>query len=96
MVVWVVVGEGEVFELEVEDTLDFGIDVHLWQLTRLACELQTCLLEMIEVEVGVACCIDEVACFEACHLCHHHEQKAVGCDVEWYSQEGVCATLVEL
>ena len=96
MVVGVIVGEGEVFVLEVEDGLHVGIDVHVGQWAWLSGELQTGLLQMVEVEVGVACGIDEVAWTESCDLCHHHEQEAVGGDVERHAEEGVGTSLVEL
>ena len=61
----------EVFVLEVEERLDVGIQNHTGQGTRLAGELQVCLVEMVQLEVGVAGGVDEVASFHARHLCHH-------------------------
>ena len=51
---------------------------------------------MIQIEVGVACGVDEVAWLVARHLCHHLEQQGVGGDVEGYAEEGVGRALVEL
>ena len=96
MVVGVVIGEGEVFVLEVEDGFHVWVDVHLGERARLTCELQAGLIQMVEVEVGVACGVDKVAWMEAGHLGYHHEQEAVGGDVEGYTEEGVGTSLVEL
>ena len=67
----VVANEFEVFVVEVEDVLDVGVDLHDGQGTRVAGELQTGLLEVVQIEVGVARSMDKVAWFEACDLCHH-------------------------
>ena len=96
MVVWVIVFEGEVFVLEVEDGFHVGVDTHPRQGARLTGELQAGLLQMVEVEVSIACGVDEVAGTESCDLCHHHKQETVGGDVEGYAEEGVCTALVEL
>ena len=86
----------EVLVAETEDVLDVGVDDHARQRARRAGELQAGLFQMVEVEVGVACGMDEVARAEAADLCYHHEQKGIGGDVERYAKEGVGATLVEL
>lgn len=86
----------EVLVAEAEDVLDVGVDDHARQRARRAGELQAGLLQMVEVEVGVACGMDEVAGTEAADLRHHHEQKGVGGDVERHAKEGVSTTLVEL
>ena len=96
MVVWVVVFEGEVFVLEVEDALHVWVDSHLWQWAWLTCELQLGLLDMVEIEMGVACGVDKITCLESCDLCYHHEKQGLGCDVERHSEECVGTSLIEL
>ena len=86
----------EVLVLEAEEILDVGVQNHARQLARLARELQAGLLEMIFIKVCVARRVDKLPGFQARHLCNHHQQKRVGCDVEGYAQEGVGAPLVEL
>jgi hypothetical protein len=93
---WIVIGEFEVFVTEGEEVLDVGVDVHLWQWARGAGELQLGLLKVVEIEVGVARGMDEVATLESAHLCHHLEQKGIGGDIEGHSEEGVGTALVEL
>ena len=96
MRVRVVVGEGEVGVVETVDVLHVGIDVHLGQWPRLAGELQSHLLEMVTVDMCVAEGVDEIAVFEAAHLCYHHRQQCVRRDVERHAEEDVGGTLVEL
>ena len=94
--VWVVISQFEVLILEVEDALHVGVDFHLRQMARLASQLQLRLLNVVEVEVGVASRIDKIAQLEVAHLCHHHRQQGIRSDVERHAKEGVGAALVEL
>ena len=92
----IVTDEFEVLVLEVEETLHVRIDLHCGQRTRLTGELEFGLFDMIQVEVGVASGVDEVASLIARHLCHHLEQQGVRGDIKRYSEEGICTALVEL
>ena len=92
----IVVEEFEVLVLEVEEGLDVGVDLHLGQGTGLTGELELGLLDVVQIEMGVASGVDEVTGLEACDLGHHHQEQGVGGDVEGYAEEGVCRTLVEL
>ena len=92
----IVVDELEVLVLEVEERLDVGINLHLGEGTGLAGELETGLLEVVQIEMGVTRGVDEVTGLEACHLCYHHEEQGIGGNVEGYAEEGVGRTLVEL
>ena len=96
--VWVrvVVLQFEVFKAEVEQVSHFGVDLHLWQGSRLAGELEAGLLEVVAVEVGIAEGVDEFAGREAAYLRHHHGEQGVAGDVEGYAEEDVGAALVEL
>lgn len=93
---WVIIGEFEVLVVEGEEVLDVRVYLHLGQRTWGAGELQFCLLQVIEVEVGVAGGVNEVAALQPCHLCHHLKEEGVGCDIEGHTKEGVCAALIEL
>lgn len=94
--VWVVIFQTEVFVLELEYIFHFGVDVHLRQVSRFPFQLQFHLFEVVRVDVCVSKSVYEVSGFQSRHLCHHHEQQGVGCDVEGDSEEAVCAPLVEL
>ncbi len=96
--VWpgVVVGELEIFVLEVEDGLHVGINQHMRQRTRRAGELQTCLFEMVEVEVRVARGVNEVTRLQSCDLRHHLKQQGIAGNVERHAKERVSAALIEL
>ena len=75
----------KVFELEVEERLDIGVKLHLWQWPRLSCQLELGLFDMVQVEVGVARRVDEVTSLESRYLCHLLEQEGVRGDVEGYA-----------
>ena len=92
----VVVLQFEVFKAEVEQVLHFGVELHLWQGSRLAGKLEAGLLEVVAVEVSVAEGVDEFAGREAAHLRHHHGEQGVAGDVEGYAEEDVGTALVEL
>ena len=86
----------EILILEVEDALHIGVQLHLRQRARSARELQPYLLQMIEVDVCIACSVDEFSWLQAAHLRHHLQQQGIGCDVEGHAEEGVGAALIEL
>ena len=69
---WVVVLEPEVVIFEIEDALHFRIDMHLRQRARFAAELQTDLIKMIEIDVGVSGSMDKFSGTQSAHLRHHH------------------------
>ena len=96
MWMWVIINQFEVFVLEIEDALHVGVDLHLWQFTRFTCQLQLCLLEVVEIEVSVACRIDEIAWLQVAHLCHHHGQQGIRGNVERHTQERVRTSLIQL
>ena len=81
--------EQEVLKLEVEDVLYIGVNLHDGQWTGLARELETGLLEMVQIEMGVACGVDEISGHHVADLCHHLEQQRIGGDVEGYTEEGI-------
>ena len=62
----------------------------------LAGELLARLIEVVEVEVGVAERVHEVADLEARHLGHHVGEQRVGRDVERHAEEDVGRALVQL
>ena len=92
----VVVLELEILVSETENILDIRIKHHLRQSPWSSSQLQTCLFQMIEIEMRIACRMDEFSRFQTTHLCHHQQQQGIGCNVEGDTKEGVCAALVEL
>ena len=92
----VVAFEGEVLVLEIVEGLDIGVDEHCRERAGLTGELLTDLIEMVQVDVGVACGVDEITGLQAADLGDHHRQQGVGGDVERDTEEGVGAALVEL
>jgi hypothetical protein len=72
------------------------VEVHFGQFIGGAAELQLCLFDMVQVEVGVAEGMDEFAGFQAADLRDHHGQQRVGGDVERHAEEDIGAALVEL
>ena len=94
--VWIVVFEGEIFKMEVENALHVGVEAHGGQWSRVAAELFAHLLEVVGVDVCIAECVNELAGFKSCHLSHHHKQQGVGSNIEGYTEENVGTALVEL
>ena len=74
---WVVTNEFEVLVMEVEDALDVRINLHRGQGARFARELQLGLFDVVQIKVRIACRVDKVTWFEACHLRHHLQQQRV-------------------
>ena len=92
----VVVLQPEVLVTELEYVLHLGIEHHSRQGTRSACQLQPDLLQMVEVDVGVARSVYELPWPESAHLRHHHAEKGVRGYVEGNSKEAVGTTLIQL
>ena len=96
MGVWVVVDEFEVFVFEIEDVMDIVVDEHFGEWAVVAVELFFDLIEVVEVDVGIAEGVDEHACPEPRHLGDHLREQGVGSDVERHAEEEVGRALVEL
>jgi len=96
--VWerVVVLQFEVFEGEVIDVGDGGVDYHRGQRSGCAAELEFGLFEVVRVEVEVSKGMDEVAGLVATHLGHHFGEEGVARDVEGNAQKQVRTALIEL
>src|SRR6185369_14245338 len=87
--------QGEVLEVEGEEVALVG-DPHPAERQGLAGKLFAGLVEVVQVEVGVAQRMDELARLEARHLRHHQCEESVGGYVERHAQEDVSRALVEL
>jgi len=88
--------EREVFVFEVEDVPDRGIELHNRQLARCTRELFAGLVEVIQVEMRVAECVDEFSRLQSADLRHHQGQQGVRSDVERNPEKQVRAALIEL
>ena len=60
-----VAGQGKIVIDEIEDRPDFGIERHGRQCLRTPRQLQPRLVQMVEIEMGVAQRMDELARFQA-------------------------------
>ena len=89
MWVGIVTNEFEVLVLEIEEALDVGVEFHLGQGTRLTGQLELRLLDVVQIEMGVACGVDEVTGLITCDLSHHLQEEGVRGNVERYAEEGV-------
>ena len=89
MWVWIVAYEFEVLVLEIEETLHVRVNLHRGQGARLSRQLQLRLLDVVQIEVGVACGVDKVARLIARHLSHHLEEQGVRGDVEGHPKESI-------
>ena len=90
----VVTLELEIVEGEIEEALHIRIDMQHRQGSRLARELLVRLLQMIEIEMSVAECVDELARLKPRHLCHHHGEERIGSDVERHTEKNVRTSLI--
>ena len=92
----VVAYELKIFVAEVENAFYIGIDVHLGQRTGRTAELQTGLIEVVQVKMGVAGGVNKFAGLQISYLGHHLQQKGIAGYVEGYAEEGIGRTLIKL
>lgn len=88
--------ELKIFVAEVENAFYIGIDVHLGQRTGRTAELQTGLIEVVQVKMGVAGGVNKFAGLQISYLGHHLQQKGIAGYVEGYAEEGIGRTLIKL
>lgn len=50
---WIVIGQFEIFELEIKDVFDLWIQLHGWQIAWRAAQLQSGLVDVVSIEVRV-------------------------------------------
>ena len=93
---WIVIHKLKVLVREGKQVRHLGIDAHLRQRSRLAGELLSGLVHVVQVQVNVPKRVDKLSRLQPDHLRHHHGQQGVGRDVERHTKEGVGAALVEL
>lgn len=92
----VVVFQGKVLKPEFEDVLYLRIEYHARKGTGRSRKLKPRLLQMVEIQMGIAGGMDEFPRLQLAYLRHHHQQQGVGCDVERDTQERIGGALVEL
>ena len=73
----VVIFEGEILKFEGKDILNVRIDNHAGQFSRSSRELLFHLVEMVEIDMSVACGVYELSGLQAAYLRHHHAQESV-------------------
>lgn len=93
---WVVMLNGEILVGEIKEVFDIRIEFHHGQGARCTRELQLHLLQVVEIQMGVAGGMDKLARLQARDLCHHLQKKGIRGNVERHSEKGVCTALVEL
>ena len=86
----------EVFVAEAVQVGDRGVQAHHRQRARGAAELLVRLLEVVQVEMGIAERVHELARLQPAHLSDHQRQQGIGRDVERHAEEDIGAALVEL
>src|SRR5258708_18765116 len=96
MRVWVVAFEGKGLEADREYVRHRLVDLHLRQSPRRPCKLEPGLIDMVEIQMGVAKGVDEGPGDKAGDLRHHQGQQRVGGDVERHAKEYVGGALIEL
>src|SRR4051794_4836092 len=86
----------EVLEAIVEHGFGPAPDHEARQGERLARELSPHLLEVIEVQMAIAACPDEVARRQIALRGDHVREQCIRCDIERDAEEYVGAALIEL
>src|ERR1035437_7084301 len=81
---------------EVVDSLAVRVDQEPGECPWRSGQLKPRLVEVVEIEVGVAQGVDQVAGLELTDLGDHHRQQRVGRDVRSETEEYVGRALVEL
>ena len=92
----IVVGQGEILELEIMNVFHRRIELHARKRTKLAGKLRARLFEMILVKVQIAEGVNEFAGAQIADLRDHHREQGVGSDVERHAEEQIGAPLIEL
>lgn len=74
----------------------FRVDLHGRQ--RICVPRQLCLhlLKVVHINMGITQGENKITGFKINHLGNHHRQQCVRRDIEWNTQEYVCAALVHL
>ena len=75
---------------------DLRVEFECWEGEWFSRDLETCLLEVVVVEVSITKSVDEHTGLQMAHLGHHVRQQCIGCNVEWNAKKDVGASLVEL
>ena len=60
MIPRIIVLQLEILIVEVEQILHVGVDAHGGQWSRRTCELQLCLFDVVQIEMGVTGCVDKL------------------------------------
>jgi hypothetical protein len=92
----IVIHKLKVLILEIKDALHLRIDLHLRKGARLAGKLKRHLLEMICVDVGITCSMDEVTHLQTADLSDHHSKKSIRGNIERHAEEHVSTALIKL
>src|SRR5688572_9083186 len=88
--------EREILVLELEDVCDGGVELQQRQRAGNARELFTRLIKMVEIEMGVAESVDQIAGLQPAHLRDHQGEQRIRRYVERYTEKEIGAALVEL
>src|SRR5262249_13543828 len=82
--------------LEFKYRFDSGIQLHHRRRIGFPRDLNSCLLQVVEVKVGVAEGMYEFTRFESAYMRDHHGKQRVGGNVEGRAQEDVGGPLIKL
>ena len=92
----IVAFEREIFESEVFEIFDLGIEDHARERATLASELFAGLVEVVRVKVEVAEGVDKFPGLESGDLRHHQGEQGIGGDIERNTEKEIRTALVEL
>ena len=88
--------ECKVFVDEAEKVGDGGIEMDDRQFARNAGQLFACLIDVVQIEMGIAEGMHEITGLQARGLSYHHGEQGVRRDIERDAEENIGRALVEL
>ena len=92
----IVIKEFEVLVAEILQSCDLRIETKSGERAWLTSELKLHLLHVIAVDMDVTEAMDEIAHLKPRDLRDHVEEESIRSYVEWYPEEDVSTTLIEL
>src|SRR5690242_4705551 len=96
MSVGLIAGQHEILEAEGADVVELSVDGQFRQRQWRAGKLPVGLVEVVEIEMGIAERVDEFAGLETRDMGDHVGEERIGGDVEGNTEEDIARALIEL
>ena len=70
--VWIVIDQIEILVRERKQVVDVGIDHHLRQRPWVSCQLFSCLIHMVQLQINITKRVHKLTRLQSNNLSHHH------------------------